>query len=53
MWLPMGFSLSRNYTFDKVAAGGLRNIRMHTVSPCDADRDAKRLKEEAPTRAMI
>lgn len=27
----MGFSLSRNRTYDKVAAGKLRNIRMHTV----------------------
>ena len=31
MWLPMGFSLSRNRTYDRLRAGELRHIRMYTV----------------------
>jgi hypothetical protein len=27
----VGFSLSRNYTFDRIVAGALKNIRMHTA----------------------
>ena len=32
MWLPMGFSLSRNRTYDALRAGKLSHIRLHTVS---------------------
>ena len=32
MWLPMGFSLSRNHTYDALRAGKLSHIRLHTVS---------------------